>query len=459
MESETALPGLAEPTEVSLKPALGREAPVVWVQALAVHSEWPAQAGTLLREIRLRRGLNILWAEPAPSGTQNRTSGHATGKTTFCRLLRYVLDDADSGTKDFRQRFQKNFPRGGWALGEVIVDGKQWLVGRPLNPGFHPFAVKGGSLADAKGEKPLRGGYEDYQDALDAAAFRNVTLRNLSGTNRRLTWDCLLEWLTRDQEARFAGLLEWRHTDSDYESPMLVAADKENLVRIVLGLVEAEEQKLLRDYAKKSSEHTTLVEKRPKLEFIKDRNLNAVGLLLDFKVEAPKSDLEIEALRQSILKKATEWRAEAVKNTAAIQNAEEDQPGRQVRPAGPGGGQPAGDRHRSQQGAHSVKWFPKNAHVFNSCPGGHWRKCARRDRARIGPDTAGAVHGGLTNPPFLPTLGKPDKVVINASVICAWRPTPTVLAGCQQAVAAPLVDARPQPRLGPRPGRSFVARQ
>ena len=325
MESETALPGLAEPTEVSLKPAPGREAPVVWVQALAVHSEWPAQAGTLLREIRLRRGLNILWAEPAPSGTQNRTSGHATGKTTFCRLLRYVLDDADSGTKDFRQRFQKNFPRGGWALGEVIVDGQQWLVGRPLNPGFHPFAVKGGSLADAKGEKPLRGGYEDYQDALDAAAFRNVTLRNLSGTNRRLTWDCLLEWLTRDQEARFAGLLEWRHTDSDYESPMLVAADKENLVRIVLGLVEAEEQKLLRDYAKKSSEHTTLVEKRPKLEFIKDRNLNAVSLLLDFKVEAPKSDLEIEALRQSILKKATEWRAEAVKNTAAIQNAEEDQ--------------------------------------------------------------------------------------------------------------------------------------
>src|ERR1700733_8664960 len=112
MKSETALPGLAEPTEVSLKPAAGREALVVWVQALAVHSEWPTQAGTLLREIRLRRGLNILWAEPALAGTKNRTSGHATGKTTFCRLLRYILDDADSGTKDFRQRFQKKSWRG-----------------------------------------------------------------------------------------------------------------------------------------------------------------------------------------------------------------------------------------------------------------------------------------------------------------------------------------------------------
>src|SRR5690242_3097780 len=171
METEIPLPGLAEPTEVSLKPALGREAPVIWIKALAVHSEWPAQTGTLLREIKLHRGLNILWAEPAPSGTKNRTSGHATGKTTFCRLIRYLLDDADCGTKDFRQRFQKKFPRGGWALGEVIVDGHQWLVGRPISPGFHPFALKGGSLADAKGDKPLRGGYEDYQQALDTAAF------------------------------------------------------------------------------------------------------------------------------------------------------------------------------------------------------------------------------------------------------------------------------------------------
>jgi predicted secreted protein len=325
MKSETALPGLAESTEVSLRPAAGREAPVVWVQALAVHCEWPAHDGTLLREIRLRRGLNILWAQPAPAGTRNRTSGHATGKTTFCRLLRYVLDDADSGTKDFRQRFQKHFPRGGWVFGEVIVDGQRWLVGRPLSPGFHPFALKGGSFADAKGEKPLRGAYEDYQKALDAAAFQNVTLRNLSATNRRLTWDCLLEWLARDQEARFAGLLEWRHTDSDYESPMLIAADKENLVRIVLGLVEQEEQTLLREHAKKSNEHTALVEKRPKLEFIKDRHLNVIGLLLGHEVETPNDEIQLEALRQSILKKAKEWRDETVAAKAKVQNVEEEE--------------------------------------------------------------------------------------------------------------------------------------
>jgi hypothetical protein len=214
MHSEPELSGLAEPPEVSLKPADGCETPVVWLKGLAVHSEWPAQDGTLLREMRLRRGLNILWAQPAQAGTKNRLSGHATGKTTFCRLVRYILDDADSGTKDFRQRFQRKFPRGGWVFGEVIIGGRQWLVGRPLSPGFHPFALRDGSLADAKGEKPLRGGYDDYKETLDSVPFRNVTLRSLSSSGRRLTWECLLEWLARDQEARFSGLLEWRHPDS-----------------------------------------------------------------------------------------------------------------------------------------------------------------------------------------------------------------------------------------------------
>jgi hypothetical protein len=325
MKSETDLPGLAESTEVSLKPAKGCEAPVVWVKTLAVHSEWPAQDGTLLRKMELHRGLNILWAKPAEAGTKNRTSGHATGKTTFCRLVRYMLDDADCGTKDFRQRFQKNFPRGGWVLGEVFVDGQQWLVGRPLGPSFHPFALKGGSLADAKGEKPLRGGYESYQEALETIPFRNVTLRNLSSTGRRLTWDCLLEWLARDQEARFSGLLEWRHPDSDYESPKLFEADKENLVRIVLGLVEEEEQKLLRKHAAAASDHTELLAKRPKLEFIRDRHFNAIELLLGHAVEVPKDDLAIEAFRQTILQRAKEWKQEAEKAKAPIQNLEEEQ--------------------------------------------------------------------------------------------------------------------------------------
>lgn len=324
-DEQQPLPGLAESTEVSLAPAPGCEAPVVWVKTLAVHSDWPTESGTLLREIKLHRGLNILWAQPAKSGTKNRTSGHATGKTTFCRLIRYVLDDADSGTKDFRQRFQVKFPRG-WVFAEIFVGDQQWLVGRPLgHQGYHPFARKGGSLADATGAQVLRGGYDDYQSALEAAAFAKVTLRNLSATNRRLEWDCVLQWLARDQEARFAGLLEWRHKDSDSESPTLVAADKENLVRIILGLVEGPEQTLLREHAEKAAEHTKLVEKRPKVDFLAERHRVTLETLFGKNVPVPKEPLEFQALRQTVAEQAKLWRAEAERNKAAVRNAEQEQ--------------------------------------------------------------------------------------------------------------------------------------
>jgi hypothetical protein len=315
------LPGFAEPTEVSLTPAKGREEPVVWLRTLAVHSDWPAESGTLLREIKLHRGLNILWAEPAPTGTKNRLSGHATGKTTFCRLVRYVLDDADAGTKDFRQRFQAKFPRG-WVFGEVIVGGQAWLVGRPLGRiGYHPFARKGGTLADVKGAQPLRGEYEDYSQALADAAFAKVTLRNLSGTNRPLTWDCLLEWLARDQEARFTGLLEWRHEDSDYESPTLLDADKENLVRIILGLVEGDEQKLLREHAEKSSEHRRLLDERPSRAYHAERQRDVLKALSGQEVAKPDDPLLLEAIK----KQARQWRKDSADAKAALRTEKDEQ--------------------------------------------------------------------------------------------------------------------------------------
>ncbi len=315
-KTEPELPGLADTPKVSLAPANGREEPLVWLRKLAVHSDWPAESGTLLREITLHRGLNVLWAEPAPRGTKNRVSGHATGKTTFCRLVRYVLDDADAGTKDFRQRFQAKFPRG-WVFGEVIVAGTPWLVGRPLgHMGFHPFARKGGSLADAAGAQPLRGDYDAYRAALAETAFGKLTLRNLSGTNRELTWECLLEWLARDQEARFSDLLEWRHKASDYESPTLVDADKENLVRIILGLVEGPEQKLLREHAEKSAEHRRLVEERPSRAYFAEKQRQALETLAKQEVAKPDDPLLLQAIKSQ----AKAWRDEAKKARALVRD-------------------------------------------------------------------------------------------------------------------------------------------
>src|ERR1051326_2418852 len=89
-----------------LKPAPGREQPALWVKTLAIYSDWPPSDKTLLRRMDLRRGVNILWARPSTdTSAETKLTGHGAGKTTFCRMLRYILDDATFGTKDFREAF------------------------------------------------------------------------------------------------------------------------------------------------------------------------------------------------------------------------------------------------------------------------------------------------------------------------------------------------------------------
>ena len=56
--------------------------------------------------MNLHRGLNILWAKPSDgTSTETKLAGHGAGKTTFCRMLRYIVDDATFGSKELREAF------------------------------------------------------------------------------------------------------------------------------------------------------------------------------------------------------------------------------------------------------------------------------------------------------------------------------------------------------------------
>ena len=97
-----------------------------------------AQAGeeNVIRHIELHPGLNILWAKPRPQTEKPRLGeqgvfGHASGKTTFCRLLRHVLGEKHFGTVDLQARVRKAF-RGSWVVGEVRLNQESWLVCRPF---------------------------------------------------------------------------------------------------------------------------------------------------------------------------------------------------------------------------------------------------------------------------------------------------------------------------------------
>jgi hypothetical protein len=258
------------PAFSDLRPAPGTAEPVIWVERLAVYRSWPPTEENLLRKIELRKGLNILWAETkAAASPEGRLSGHGAGKTTFCRLLRYALGDAKPGNQQFRTSFRKSFPRG-WVLADVWVAGICWLVARPLGElGDHPWAVRDASLLDGMPDAPPRGAasFKDYEAALNEAVFSGLPERELSGSGTKLEWPLLLPWLSRDQEAHYASLSDWRVKESDSDSPGLTAPDRENLMRLVLGLVGDVEQKKQRIREEKTQEHERLVKDRSKKEY------------------------------------------------------------------------------------------------------------------------------------------------------------------------------------------------
>ncbi|MEO7328828.1 MAG: hypothetical protein ABI193_09640, partial [Minicystis sp.] len=223
-----------------------RQHPVFWVSRLLLLREPRLDEDSVIQDMRLRRGLNILWAPPSPLGTAGenlgRLSGHSAGKTTFCRMIRYLLGEARFGTTRAQERIRERI-HDGWVVGEVMINEERWAVGRPFARGLHPFAVRGARAEEALG---TRGGYQDFLSALESAVVGPLPVKQLPHARAPITWDLVLTWLARDQEARFAGLLEWRATASESESPSPVALDRYEVVRALLDLVSDDESALQR---------------------------------------------------------------------------------------------------------------------------------------------------------------------------------------------------------------------
>jgi hypothetical protein len=325
------LPGLLNEVEpLRLSPVPDRDEPAVWISKIAVYGDWPPSSETLLRQvIELRRGLNILRASTTGATNQaSRLAGHGAGKTTFCRLIRYVLGEEPAGTRAFREGFRAKF-QNGWVLGEVFVAGERWLVGRPLSQtGYHSFARRALMLEGPFPESPWGQGFkEEYLTAIDQAVFSGMTFRKLADSQKTLDWVRLLPWLSRDQEAHFSGLLEWRHTDSDHDSPVVSYDDRANLVRLILGLVDEEEQQLLSDFARKAARHEEKTRNRPKMEFAVERERLTLQETLKIKVESQDAPL----LQITVDQKVTDLRNQSDQALASKnQNDEIDRLIRQV---------------------------------------------------------------------------------------------------------------------------------
>lgn len=254
---------------VSFVPLSDREEPAIWVSRIGVFKDWKPVDDNKLRVFELHRGLNILWANPEGANpTENRLSGHGAGKSTFCRLIRYLLNEVSAGTTAFLEGLRRDFPNP-WLLGEVYVSGERWLVGRPLSDhGHHSFAFKGESLSFDWPEKAPRQGFGEYEAALELASLGGLFEKNLPDCKKDLDWQRLLPWLSRDQEAHYSGLLEWRHKDSEHKSPVPSHDDRGHIIRLVLGLMNSKEKVLFENYAREAANHERKTRERPRKESI-----------------------------------------------------------------------------------------------------------------------------------------------------------------------------------------------
>jgi len=276
-------------SKLATKPEPGHLAPRFWVRRLVI---WE-KPGTILREITLRPGLNIVWSpDPADRGSTSEADsdlGHGSGKTLFCRLLRYILGEDRFSPDDQRYHIAQALP-GGMVGAEVMVDGTQWAVLRPIGHGRQHFAVPDADLHKVLAGEFSATGIEPLLQAIENQILSADVVGLMPIENPRHAWPVALAWLSRDQECRFDKVLDWRSPDSDSGSPArgLSATKLLDALRTLIRAIVPEEYKLraeigaMEQRQKESiqdAERRTWEANRLKARLIKELGLNPDDLL------------------------------------------------------------------------------------------------------------------------------------------------------------------------------------
>ncbi|MCX6848256.1 MAG: hypothetical protein NTY98_04995 [Verrucomicrobia bacterium] len=136
-----------------------------------------------------------------------------------------------------RDRILNSFENG-WAVAKVWVDGTSWIVARPFRSGLHPKSCVSESIESIFNSEETTLRYEDFREALHAAVMARFPLEEFPSEKEPISFAHLLEWLARDQECRLSGLLDWRHTSSNHDSPGMSAEQRRFLIRATLDFVD-----------------------------------------------------------------------------------------------------------------------------------------------------------------------------------------------------------------------------
>ncbi len=261
--------------------AAGTPAPLTPKPRLWVETLWLLESLTAnepLREIPLRQGLNLI-----VSPSEKSSSGHGVGKTAFCQLLRFALDDPlwpeGSALRDELLRNQDL--REGAVAARVHVGGETWTV---LKPWRHQKMYRASRTSDWRqlAAGSAENEYHAYQDALRQNFVEILPVRELPDSRQPVEWHHILAWCSRDQNARYQHYFQWRAEGVRFSLP---ARSPLALMQIALGLLH--DATTLRDLDSITKAIESHESKMKHLREESARLLNHVHRQLANRLEAP----------------------------------------------------------------------------------------------------------------------------------------------------------------------------
>ncbi len=308
-----------DPNQLTFFPQLARKIvaqseitePRLWFRELRLLTTLSPD-GEKIRSFTFRPGLNVLWAEPEnPDGDLETTGlyadgvgGHATGKTLFCRILRYILGDKNFCTDDDLEAIQGEFIEL-WAVAELRLDERTWSVGRALTGPGKDFA-----LADNTIEQGLHSDFRpSYMVFLEALEKSLPPV--LAALHPNEAWRHFLPWISRDQESRFSAINAWRNPLSQADNPQTTAEAQHLLMRATLNLLNPRESELRKALESLRAQHKSAEDKLPERERTHRRDLQTLTETLG---EVPSFSIDLDDLESSkrTIKNHIEVREEAI---------------------------------------------------------------------------------------------------------------------------------------------------
>lgn len=225
----------------------GISSPCLWIRRVVLF-ESPEKKNAPIRSIPFYPGLNIVWGVELPDGAgvdeacPVTLSGHSVGKTILCRLIRYCLGEPTFSNPGVMSRIRHAFPNG-WVGIELTVNKQEWAVLKPIGQSGSSKAAKMITVEDLFDQLRQENQYHEFMAHLQSSMMSGLQASAPPNADKPYEWLHLLAWLTRDQEARFQSLHDWRSPRSGADTAKLQKPKEYALylIRLVLDLVQDKE--------------------------------------------------------------------------------------------------------------------------------------------------------------------------------------------------------------------------